>query len=125
MVEVDKAGNKAAEKVGGDLIDKSRRKFDGQVIATDVQGLDTSTPAMEVDQESLHASKAEATQVETDLTDETQDFRLLERLNLYAATERCFHCVTLTRTQIDRHIVHELAQARRKGLRAESNDLPS
>lgn len=43
---------------------------------------------MEVDQESLHASKAEATQVETDLTDETQDFRLLERLNLYGAKLR-------------------------------------
>lgn len=125
MVEVDKAGNKAAEKVGGDLIDKVRRKFDGQFIATDVQGLDTSTPAMEVDQESLHASKAEPTQVETDLTDETQDFRLLERLNLYAATEPCFHSVTLTRTQVNRHIVYELAQARRKGLRTESNNLPS
>ncbi|KAJ5239096.1 hypothetical protein N7468_003715 [Penicillium chermesinum] len=41
---------------------------------------------MEVDQESLHASKAEATQVETDLSDETQDFRLLERLSLLTDT---------------------------------------
>lgn len=37
----------------------------------------------DADKDAIHAQSGEATQVEVDLTDETQDFRLLNHLNLY------------------------------------------
>ena len=36
----------------------------------------------DADEDTIYAKSGEATQVETDLTDETQDFRLLNHLNL-------------------------------------------
>lgn len=38
----------------------------------------------DADDEAIRASTTEAPQIETDLSDETQDFRLLNHLNLYA-----------------------------------------
>lgn len=37
----------------------------------------------DADEEAIRATSTEAPQIETDLSDETQDFRLLNHLNLY------------------------------------------
>lgn len=38
------------------------------------------------DEDAIRGTSVEATQIETDLSDETQDFRLLNHLSLYAQT---------------------------------------
>ena len=40
----------------------------------------------DADEEAIRATTTEAPQIETDLSDETQDFRLLNHLNLYPPT---------------------------------------
>lgn len=37
----------------------------------------------DADEDAVRGTAVEATQIETDLSDETQDFRLLNHLNLY------------------------------------------
>lgn len=41
----------------------------------------------DADEDAVRGATVEATQIETDLSDETQDFRLLNHLNLYVAIE--------------------------------------
>lgn len=43
----------------------------------------TSQTMADADEEAIRATSTEAPQIETDLSDETQDFRLLNHLNLY------------------------------------------
>ena len=41
----------------------------------------------DADEDAVRGTTVEATQIETDLSDETQDFRLLNHLNLYVRSE--------------------------------------
>jgi tRNA-splicing endonuclease subunit Sen54 len=41
----------------------------------------------DADEDAVRGTTVEATQIETDLSDETQDFRLLNHLNLYVRIE--------------------------------------
>jgi tRNA-splicing endonuclease subunit Sen54 len=41
----------------------------------------------DADEDAVRGTTVEATQIEVDLSDETQDFRLLNHLNLYVRTD--------------------------------------
>lgn len=69
----------------GALIDKPRTLI---FFATDFDSAtnvphSTSRTMADADEEAIRATSTEAPQIETDLSDETQDFRLLNHLNLY------------------------------------------
>lgn len=48
----------------------------------------------DADEDAARGRSVEATQIETDLSDETQDFRLLNHLSLYVRERSC-HNATL------------------------------